>query len=433
MSQRKTVILLAASTWFPLSARLAMAFLRHGCSVAAIVPPGHPLAFVPGIETLYPYRGVRSLHSLRRAILAASPDIIVPCDEGVVHQLHTLHTEQPSLRPLIERSLGAPESYPILESRDLLLNLADEIGIRTPATQTMYSEADLTCWPHQSAVFKTDGSTGGNGVAITHNPSEQLAAYRRLNQPLTAATALKRYLINRNPLSLWRWQKHAKPAIALQQFVPGRPANTMFACWHGKVLAAVTVEVLCSQGPTGAATVVRFIQNREIEQASRKLAHRLLLSGFYGLDFILDPNQNAWLIELNPRCTQLGHLNLPGQGSLAEILATKVSRKHSTDTLPDNPIEGNIVAFFPQALNWNPSSPYLAKAFHDIPANAPALVTDLQLEEWPYRQLPARLYHRFFPPSRHTKAPFENATTYPASDEASHHTDPSKAPQLNPQ
>ena len=410
-----------------------MAFLRHGCSVSAIAPQGHPLALVPGIETIYPYRGIRSLHSLRQAILTAKPDIIVPCDEDVVHQVHTLHAEQPSLRSLIERSLGAHESFPILESRDLLLNLADQIGIRTPSTQTIRSEADLSLWPHPSSVLKSDGSTGGNGVAITHNTSERLAAYRRLARPLTAAMALKRYIVNRNPLVLWRWRKQAKPSIALQQFVPGRPANTMLACWQGKVLAAVTVEVLSSQGATGAATIVRFIQHQEIEQASSKLAHHLMLSGFYGLDFILDPNQNAWLIELNPRCTQLGHLNLPGQGDLAGILAAKLSRKYSTSLLPDNPIESNIVAFFPQALNWDPSSPHLATAFHDIPVNAPKLVAELQLEEWPYRQLPARLYHYFFPPHRVTSTKSENAATHSVVEDASLHTDPPKVSELTPQ
>jgi hypothetical protein len=39
-------VLLVTSNWWPLSARLAMALLRHGCKVAALCPPGHPLRYV---------------------------------------------------------------------------------------------------------------------------------------------------------------------------------------------------------------------------------------------------------------------------------------------------------------------------------------------------------------------------------------------------
>jgi len=388
-----------------------MAFLRHGCDVSAICPAGHPLVLVPGIATLYTYRGVRSLRSLHRAILAAKPDLIVPCDDGIVFQLHALHAQQPSLRALIERSLGVPESFPVVESRERLLSLAAEFGIRTPGTRPIGSESDVSSCPRSFAVFKSDGSTGGNGVAITWNNDEKRAAYIRLSQPLTLAKALKRFFVNRDPLSLWRWKAQQRPAIAVQEFVLGRPANTMIACWQGEVLASVTVEVLASQGATGAATVVRFLQNEEIEQASRKLAGRLKLCGFFGLDFILEPTPkgaapNAFLIELNPRCTQLGHLVQPHQADLAGLLAAKSAGKPISEVPILRPIENQVIAFFPQAEVWNAQSPYLTHGFHDVPLEAPALIAELKLVEWPYRQLPARLYHHFFPPHGNAEAQF---------------------------
>ena len=39
---------------------------------------------------------------LRAAILARQPDIVIPADDGVVWQLHQLHTDHVELRPLIE-------------------------------------------------------------------------------------------------------------------------------------------------------------------------------------------------------------------------------------------------------------------------------------------------------------------------------------------
>jgi predicted ATP-grasp superfamily ATP-dependent carboligase len=382
------------------------------------------MRFVPGIAAFHRYRGLSSLRSLRQAIRAEQPDLIVPCNDGVVDQLHALHTQYPELRPLIERSLGQPEAYPVAASRARLLALAVELGIRVPLTQSVASEAELSAWNGQSAVLKTDGSAGGEGVAIVHGQEQMADAYRRLSKPISAAMALKRFIVNRNPLVLWSWWKgrgRSGPQVVVQAFIEGRPANTMIACWQGKVLAAVTVEVLCSQGATGAATVVRVIWNDEIENASRRLAERLELNGFYGLDFMLEADHGdaaaAYLIEMNPRCTQLGHLQIADRGDLVAALlkASNERQEAQNQAQPDhaihgNPITGDTIAFFPQACLWNPHSPYL-KGYHDVPWEAPALLRELLLEEWPYRQWPARLYHRFSPPNRKLEMQFEPEAT----------------------
>jgi hypothetical protein len=70
------------------------------------------------------------------------------------------------------------------------------------------------------------------------------------------------------------------------------------------------------------ATIVRRMQNEQMTQAAELIAARLQLSGFYGLDFVIESDTNVpYLIELNPRCTQLGHLDFPDQGCLVGILA----------------------------------------------------------------------------------------------------------------
>lgn len=67
---------------------------------------------------------------------------------------------------------------------------------------------------------------------------------------------------------------------------------------------------------------VRLIDHSEMAQAACKLAQRLELSGFHGLDFVLEADSGAaYLIELNPRCTQLGHLSIARQGSLPACCA----------------------------------------------------------------------------------------------------------------
>ena len=371
-------------------------------------PPGHPLRFVTGVDQIFLYKGLDSAGSLKAAIDATQPDLIVPCDDGVVWQLHELHSKYAGLNNLIQRSLGSENSYKEIQSRGTFLELAAKLGIRVPRTVTVISDLELSGWcVKDPAVLKLDGTWGGSGVSIVHSPEEAVAAFRRMSTPMGAGFAWKRWLVNHDPLAIWSWRRHEKPSVTIQSFVPGRPANTMFACWEGKVLAIVTVEVLTSQGATGAATVVRLVKNQEIDTAARLLARRLRLSGFHGLDFMIEEKTGAaYLIELNPRSTQLGHLRLPGQGDLAGVLARQLSGEPEMIPPPEDCIAGDTVAFFPQTINWNPKSKYLWSGYHDVPWEEPALFRDLLLDWWPDRQWISRIYHYFRAPRKQEEAKF---------------------------
>jgi len=353
---------------------------------------------VTGIESVFPYRGLNSIGALKSAILAAQPTLIVPCDDSVVWQLHELHARNVDLRSLIERSLGADMAYPVLRNRAGFLHAAEELGIRVPATRILTSEEDLHAWRADGpAVLKRDGTWGGSGVAIVDSLPSAVAAFRRLSQPIGAGAAWKRCLINRDPVALWSWKRRESPRITFQEFIPGRPANSMIACWQGEILGIVSVEVVASQGATGAATVVRLIQNEEMERAAQLLARRFMLSGFHGLDFVLEQNTGAaHLIEINPRCTQLGHLRLANQGDLAGALSAKLRNQPiPAVTDPQDCLPGDTVAFFPQAIPWNPTSRHPRDGKHDVPWEEPALVLELLRGPWPERQSLSRIYHRY--------------------------------------
>ena len=385
---------------------MAMAMMHYGCTVSAICPAGHPLRFLTGLTKIYSYSGLDSLGSLRRAIQHSKPDRILPCDDMVVLQLYSIHASHPELRPLIEASLGNPEFWPILGSRDLLLQAAAEAGIRTPRNQAVKSVQQLESWPEEKLVLKRNGTLGGYGVAVAHDRKDALSIYKWLMRPTGIASAWKRYIVNREPLSFWQWRHSEAPVVTAQQFIPGRPANTMIVCDHGEVLASITVEVLRSAGTTGAATTVRLLQNEEIEEASRKLARKLKLTGFHGLDFMLatgeegHPRNAAYLIELNPRCTQIGHLRLHGAGDLAGVISKLL---HDSLGIPypvpeqQNEIAKDTVAFFPTAVLVNPANPWIQNGYHDVPWEQREMVRDLLQEVWPYRQWTGRLYHHFFP------------------------------------
>jgi hypothetical protein len=386
-------ILICATLWWPSSARLAMAFVRHGCNVSALCPPGHPLRFVTGMGSIYSYHGLAPMGLLRAAIRAARPTLIVPCDDIAVWQLHALHANEADLRPLIELSLGAAEAYPAIQQRGEVLRVAQSLGIRVPFTQTLNSAEELKDWQFDKpAVLKLDGTWGGEGVMIVRSLTEATQKFHSAPKTLKAWMAWKRYLVNRHFFALWVWQRRKTSKMTIQEFIPGRPATTMFACWRGEVLASSTVEVLVSQAPTGAANVVQVLKNNEIEDAVRLLARTFQLSGFHGLDFVLEQDTDAaYLLELNPRATQLGHLNLSAHGDLAGVMAGKLKNEAPDIIASENQIQ-NAIAFFPFAFKSNPGSVYLHQGYHDVPWDEPALVRELVCDPWPERQWQSRIY-----------------------------------------
>ena len=117
---KPSVLIATTSRWFP-TARLAAALASAGCTVDAVCPSRHPLARLSGIRKTYPYRGLMASMSFAAAIGAAKPDLIVPGDDLATRHLHGLHERElvrvragRAICDLIERSLGAPESFPVV-------------------------------------------------------------------------------------------------------------------------------------------------------------------------------------------------------------------------------------------------------------------------------------------------------------------------------
>ena len=276
---------------------------------------------------------------------------------------------------------------------------------------------DLVAWhkEHGSAsVLKVDGDSGGNGVRISKSLDESLDAWRVLRAPCSRLTAWKRLVIDRDPLALWLRRRQSAREVTIQEFIPGRPANSMLVCWRGELLSLVSVVVVAAEGPTGAATIVRVIQNAEMRRVAQLVASRLSLSGFCGLDFILEAGTGVpYLIEMNPRCTQLGHLELEGDGCLAGVLSAALRGEPPPQA--QNPIGDKQIALFPQALAAGKlCRPYIDASFHDVPTEEPQLMSELGLKSWPQRRLAARLYHSFKPLERADPILFEDLDADPA-------------------
>ena len=321
--------------------------------------------------------------SFRKAIAVTRPDLIIPCDDLATQHLHDLyhralrsgHAGEP-FRALIERSLGAPASFSFVYARTAFIEMAQEENIRVPSTEVIKHNADLSdCISRLGfpLVLKADGSSGGDGVRIAHNLEEAENGLRTLAAPPLLARALKRALIDQDMTLVWRSLLRRRYVVNGQAWVMGREATSAVACWNGAVLASVQFEVLNKQDAGGPSTVLRCIDNAEMSAAAVKMVKRLALSGLNGFDFMLETDTgHAYLIEINPRATQVGHLTLgPGHDIPAAI--TEAISGESIQPAP-KVTQNEIIALFPQEWIRNPESEYLRSGYHDVPWEEPELV-----------------------------------------------------------
>ena len=387
-------VLLADTTRNGCSTRLALAFLKAGIEVSAVLPPrGHPLLKARFLRQIFPYSGLRPLDSLVAAIEATEPQVIVPCDDLGVRHLHDLYTRArslgasgSSLEALIVRSLGSPDSYPIVSSRYGLLKIAREEGLRVPDTNLIHTVDDIKSWGQGRKlpwVLKADGTFGGRGVRIARTPMEAERSFLQMNRPVRIGHVIRRLIVDRDPFVLRPWWGRSKPAIIVQSHIQGRPSNCAVLCQEGNVLAGIAVEVVTAQGPTGPATVVRVVDRPEMMVCAERIARRLKLSGFFGLDFMIEEGSGAtYLIEMNPRGTPLCHLQLGKGRDMVDALWAQLSHQPLRETPPLT--QNNMIAYFPRA--WRLESELLKASYQDIPLDEPDLVREI-LRPWPDRTL----------------------------------------------
>jgi hypothetical protein len=374
------VLLVTSNRWFA-TARLAMALEKAGFIVDAVCPGGHPIRATNSYRVIHTFRGLAPLASIRAAIHASQPDIVIPCDDFARSNLHRIHAQCASpnctLSALLERSLGAPSYFSLIDSRSALIQLAQAEGIATPRTGVVNSLDELRLWIDENGVplvLKTNGTSGGRGIKIANTVEEAQISFRQLNSPPKAARTIKRALVDKDWSLVSPFLKRQLPTINVQRFIPGKDATITAACWQGRVLASITVEVLETWRAKGPASVVKLVDNTIMRTAADKLADRLHLSGLYGFDFVLEEAAgHPYLIEMNPRATQTAHLSLGPRRNLAASLAAAVVETQPPEiaSITNN----DVIALFPLAWQNDSASPYLRSAYHDVPWEEPKLVS----------------------------------------------------------
>ena len=245
-----------------------------------------------------------------------------------------------------------------------------------PRTDPVVSLTALKAWiaAHgPSAVLKLDGRTGGEDLILLSDRANVAEVYLKLKLRQRGLRALWKGVarLDVEPLLIeWR---DGRPAMSVQAFVAGRPANCAVACWRGEVLGFVAVEAVRTSSAFGVATVVRRIEGRAMRDAAEAIVRRLGLSGMCGFDFMIDDRSGeAMLIEINPRATQINHFPIGPEADLATaLLGALVGRPPDLrpfSTVPDTPI-----VLFPHGRR---DSENFAQdgVFHDAPYEEPELL-----------------------------------------------------------
>ena len=379
---RKPHVQLLATQRWPTGARLGLALRAAGFRVSIWCPAEHPFFFTGTNDRHFAYGALEPLATLEAALLTAEPDLVVPCDDLATHYLQRLAVRAQHVAYLhgvlavIERSLGPAARLERLTARAHVLNVASAAGIPVPPTTRLHSAAELREWfsiHGFPAYLKADGSSGGMGVRPVHTYAEAEAAFAMLDAPPRTLRTLKRLAIDRDSTLLGPMVRRQRPILSVQRAVAGEEATSAIFCWQGRVLAGITVRVLATLYQRGPSTVVQRMHSPAMERVADVLAAELQLSGFYGLDFVLDEQSGTpWLLEMNSRATQIAHMALgPGHDLAAAAFAAMTGMPEQARPLLT---DKETIALFPQEWQRDPASTLLTGAYHDVPWEAPALV-----------------------------------------------------------
>lgn len=390
---RPRVMLLASEPWSQ-TAFLADALSRRGFAVAGICPRQHPLRHTSSVVRCFWYARTWPLRSILRALERFRPLMIIPGDDRVAFNLYSLHAHcrrrgdgrSQRIAELIEHSFGDPASFEAARRKSVFIRVAREIGVRIPDTLDVEAENVLATRCGEMGfplVLKQDSTCAGAGVVAARNMDEVDAGRRRLRAKQWIGVA--RDLLDGLRFDTARELMRGGPAVVVQRYVDGQPANCAALCDRGRVLASVSFRTLeANPFPTGPATVFERITHAEIDQTVARIVARLGLSGFCGFDFLIDRSGRAFLLELNPRATSASSLGRGPGGDLCTALFRMLAGRPgfpSEIALPDvNSMEtqgSDLVALFPTEWLRRSDSPHVRSAYHNVPWHDPKLVVYL--------------------------------------------------------
>jgi predicted ATP-grasp superfamily ATP-dependent carboligase len=364
------ILIVTMATDWPAAARLAAGLQHAGFAVLACCPRDSFLAATRFVERFVLFEDGVAFGTLAQLLVDLVEqerlDLLIPGDDFAIWLLHRLHRDLARLFPaapvtqILERSLCALDRQAELELKTRLPETAAALGIRIPAQiiEPSWAQAmDFATLHGAPVVVKLDRTWGGAGVRVCSDEAALQTALAYIPPALAALGVPARRL--------------------LQRYIPGRTAVVVLVAWRGVVLSAFAVVKLHSHPEqTGPSSVVARLDDPRLLDSAAQLVRHFSYSGFADVEFRLEAgNGEPYLIEINPRAQPLCHL---GQHFGADLCAALFAAVTGAPPPPAVEIaDDRPVALFPNEWCRDPSSPYLASAYHDVPWQDPALLRRL--------------------------------------------------------
>jgi hypothetical protein len=301
------------------------------------------------------------LQALLSALARVEPDIVVPTDDATILLLHSVVAlaergrVDERTRAVLRRSSGKFEHLRTARDRKLLAALASSVGARTPEHAVVRSEADALAFAARQGypvVLKEEDSVAGFGVSICEDERALRAAVAKSSQNEAVFSQ----------------------GLLAQSFVAGKTAMRVVVAQAGRVLGGLSaIKLETWPRSTGPSTCLEFIDHAEMDASAQKVIGALGYSGFASLDFMLDAEGRAFVIELNPRPTPITHLGERFGACLCRKLHAALTGEPTNAGEPQG--LPSRVALFPQEWVRDQNSPHLlAGVYHDAPWDEPDLV-----------------------------------------------------------
>ncbi|RFC40805.1 MAG: Carbamoyl-phosphate synthase L chain, ATP binding domain [Candidatus Nitrotoga sp. CP45] len=373
----KFVLLVSTATKWVSAARMPSALSRAGFEVALLAPRGS-LAEKSRYLAKIGYLAANAttldwVFAFAAMVKATSPCLVVPCDDTAVRLLHMLAlSPPPEIKPgiyrelcaLVRESLGNPEYFCTSVDKARLPAAAEALGVRVPpyAIAASVDEAQaFAAIRGYPVVLKRSHGAAGEWVAIVSDPIELARTYARF----AAAKTID-------------FEGGGDASILVQAHVVGKVFAQAMTAWQGAVLAGFVREKLVTHSPLGPATVARCVRMPEIRRFSDQLAIGLGMSGFFGLEYIVDADTGeAYLLEINRRATPATHLGGMIDIDLCAALYSAVNGQPQSGRRDLDPGEEHLITHFPQEWLRDPKSRYLRDFRIDAPWDEPEVMEAL--------------------------------------------------------
>lgn len=164
---------------------------------------------------------------------------------------------------------GDEESFKKLNDKFTLYNIAQSLGVKTPASYTWDDVPDL------KVVVKPRNLSSSKGVKYISNKKEFLS--------------LKNETQNRSD-------------YVIQEYIEGKGIGYSCFCRNGDIIIGYGHKRLAEYPVTGGSSVYRETYNDDrLKQTAAKLISAVKWSGFAMIEFKLSDDNEIYLIEVNPR------------------------------------------------------------------------------------------------------------------------------------